>query len=93
MGELRVFAVFGEDLMDIWNTHFLSLSFIYWIFHYVEIAHEIEKRMQEKPASVFIFEEEQSSKKSRGPISSQLCNIVNYITLMPYGHERCDGDC
>ncbi len=21
------------------------------------------------------------------------CNIVNYITLMPYGHERCDGDC
>ena len=93
MGELRVFAVSGEDLMDIWNTHFLSLSFIYWIFHYDEIAHDIEKRMQEKPASVLFLKKSNLQKKSRGHISSKLCNIVNYTTLMPYGHKRCDGDC
>ena len=92
MGELRVFAVSGEDLMDIWNTHFLSLSFIYWIFHYDEIAHEIEKTDARKTSIRFIFEEKESSKISLGHISAKLCNIVNYITLMPYGHERCDGD-
>ena len=54
MGELRVFAVSGEDLMDIWNTHFLSLSFIYWIFHYDEIAHEIEKTDARKTSIRFI---------------------------------------
>ena len=64
MGELRVFAVSGEDLMDIWNTHFLSLSFIYWIFHYDEIAHEIEKRMQEITASVLFLKKSNLQKKA-----------------------------